>query len=449
MIRRHLPLRQLSPAGDGWQYWVGYYDIAPWSPDSTKLLCHRARFADRFPDPGEPCEVGFLDLTASSPAFTALGESLAWNWQQGAMLRWFDERNLIFNDRADRAPAGPIVARIVDTHGSKQRTLPGPALALAPDRSAALSLSMGRINAVRFEYGYPGDIDANPGIAAPEDDGVFRIDLNTGERTLIVPLSKLALGLGDREPFAYANHLMYNRSGTRFCFVHRYERADGITQTRLFTANATDGSDLRLLMTGMVSHYDWRDDATILAWAGFRKLLGGTPDADANAGPSAGARAMTAARRTLKPIYYALGKPRFLMNKIVKDAYMLIPDEDGADARGSITKWAQGELICDGHCSFNRGGDEPGRWVVTDGYPDRGRQPLFLWDDREGVGYEVARPAAPAHLENETRVDLHPRLSADASRICIDSAHEGDRRIYEIDATPITRANGPARRAAS
>jgi hypothetical protein len=448
MIRRHCPIRPLSPAGDGWQYWVGYYDIQPWSPAGDKLLCHRATFADRFPGVGETCEVGYLDLTAQSAdgthPFVRLADTLAWNWQQGAMLRWWEhdaEPALIFNGRADHDPRGEIRARVVSIDGAERRTVPGPVLALSPDRRWGLSLTMGRINSVRFEYGYAGERDPNPDDPAPDNDGVFRVDMQSGERTLIVPLSDLCITPTSEdvpnapaEPFGYVNHIMFNRSGSRFCFVHRYERDDGIVQTRLFTSDI-HGRDVRQLMSGMVSHYDWRDDATILAWAGFRKLLGGSAS-----GPRRGpkAAAMTLARRTLKPVYYALGKPRFLMNRIVKDRYMLIPDEAGAGERGRTVDWASGELTCDGHCTYNRGGPNPNRFVVTDGYPDRGKQPLFLWDDSEDVGYEVGRYSCPARFDRETRVDLHPRFSRDARRLCIDSARDGDRRIYEVDVSSIT-----------
>ncbi len=448
MIRKSCPIRALSPAGDGWQYWVGYYDLQPWSADGAKLLCHRARFADRFPGVGETCEVGYLDLTREVAAggghpFVRVAETRAWNWQQGAMLRWWDEsgeETLLFNDREAGRDA-ELVARVVGLDGVERRRVAGPVLAVAADGRWGLSLSMGRVNSVRFEYGYAGEADAFAAEPAPSGDGVFRVDMHTGERRLIVPLSSLRVTPAERgnadEPFGYVNHLMFNRSGGRFCFVHRYERTDGIVQTRLFTSDM-DGEDVRLLMSGMVSHYDWRDDETILAWAGFRKLLGDGGSAGGGGGAGLGARAMVAARRTLKPIYYALGKPRFLMSRIVKDSYMLIPDVAGAAERGLVREWAAGELTCDGHCTFNRGGAAPGRFVVTDGYPDRGKQPLFVCDVQAGAGYEVGRYESPARFDREVRVDLHPRFSRDGRRVCIDSAQENVRRVYEVDVSSIT-----------
>ena len=430
MIRRHCPIRKVSP-DDGWHYWFGYYDKCPWSADGTKLLAHRARFCDRFPAPDEPAEVGWIDAERGS--FEAIGLAHAWNWQQGAQLQWIIDaghERVLYNDIADNRP----VARIVEPSGAEVRIVPWPVYAVSPDARNAATLDFGRLTRLRREYGLPAVHDANPRDPAPETDGVWRLDLRTGERTLLASIAAVRdhrhNPMGDRAHH-YVNHLMFNRSGSRLCFLHRFDRQDGILRSRLFTVG-TDGSGLRLLMEGMVSHYDWRDDSTLLAWAGRRALLGG-----GTRGPRGAA--MNAARRTLKPVYYALGKPRFLMSRIVRDSYLLIPDEEIATTQ----PFARAELTCDGHCTFNRGGPEPGRWVVTDGYPDlRSRQPLFLWDCRHNTGYEIGRYPTPRELDGETRADLHPRFNHDATLVCIDSAMDGRRGMYVVDCGELVGIGG-------
>ena len=74
-----------------------------------------------------------------------------------------------------------------------------------------------------------------------------------------------------------------------------------------------------------------------------------------------------------KPIYYALGKPRILMQKIVGDSYFIIDD---APAQTSV-EVAKGILTSDGHCTVSPDGE----WILTDGYTDsKNRLPLFLWN---------------------------------------------------------------------
>lgn len=415
MIEHPCPIRKVSP-DDGWHYWFGYYDKCPWSPDGTRLLAHRARFCDRFPSPDEAAEVGWIEGWDGDWArFERIGETTLWNWQQGAMLRWRGEAAAFNGDGgelvyAEHAPSG-----------------------------AAVTLDFGRLSRLRPEYGYPALRDPHPDEPAPADDGVYRIE--GGGKRLIVSIDRLdriTAADSDRagaELHQHVNHLMFNPSGARFCFMHRFVREDGILHSRLFTSDL-EGEDVRLLFEGFVSHYDWRDDETILAWAGKRSLLGG-----ASSKKTPAQRALTLARRGLKPVYYAMGKPRFLMNRIMKDSYLLIRDVDlrSPDAP-EPEAFAKGELTTDGHCTFNRGGDEPGRWVLTDGYPDmKSRQPLFLWDCQQDKGREIGRYFTPRELDGEIRVDLHPRFNRDATLVCIDSAMDGKRGMYVVDVSELTQ----------
>lgn len=449
---------------DGWHYWFGYYDKCPWSSDGQRLLAHRARFCDRFPSgqPGSPpdqsegraysseiAEVGYIEgWDTDSPGFITLAVTRAWNWQQGAMLSWTIDHlgapAIRFNDRREGVP----ISRTVRIDGSESDSLganhlsgraPTPAVyAVHEPTGRALTLCFARLSRLRPEYGYPGLVDPRSADPSPADDGIYRIERD-GLR-LLISIDQLDRFTGDGSARAggtlhqHVNHIMFNPSGTRFCFMHRFERQDGILHSRLFTSDI-EGRDVRLLFEGMCSHYDWRDDHTILAWAGRRSLLG-----SAGAQKNPARHIMTLARRGLKPVYYALGKPRILMNKIMKDSYLLISDVDvrNRDAPAPLA-FARGELTCDGHCTFNRGGSEPGRWVLTDGYPDlKSRQPLFLWDCRENIGYEIGRFPTPRHLDGPIRVDLHPRFNLDATLVCIDSAMEGERAMYVVDVRAIT-----------
>lgn len=451
MRRAACPIACVSPGEDpdslgDWHYFFGYYDKCPWDASGTRMLAHRAGFVDRFPAPADVCEVGVLD--PSRRAFVPLASTRAWNWQQGAQLQWVkwlgdagDER-VVFNTRRDD---DHLETTVVRADGRGAITLSHPTYTVSPDGRTMLTLAYERLSHCRPEYGYAGLIDPHQTNGAPRHSGVWRVDLATDRSEQLVSIGELAghrpnpMGEGRVH---HVNHLMFNPSGTRFCFMHRFERADGITHSRLFTLG-TDGSGLRLLFEGLVSHYDWVDDRTILAWAGRRKILGG-----GGASGGGGKRSvkgavvggvMNAARRTLKPAYYAMGKPRWMMSRIVGDSYMMIPDAEGAEA----SVFARGDLATDGHCTVARSGAGAGRFVLTDGYPDmRSRQPLFVYDMREGVGYEIGRFSTPRELDGPTRVDLHPRFDRSGTRVCIDSAMDGRRRMYVVDVSSIVGGVG-------
>jgi hypothetical protein len=247
----------------------------------------------------------------------------------------------------------------------------------------------------------------------------------TGDARLILDIERVA----HFEPPEFSrgrahwvNHLMFNPSGERFCFLHRFWREDGNMHTRLFTARSDDGSDLRLVFEGMISHFDWIDDQTLLAWAGQRKLL--APGASGKKG------VRHHVLRSLKPIYYAMGKPRWLMSKVVGDSYMLLHD----DGRGH-ERFARGVLTSDGHCTLS--GD--GEWMLTDGYTDRlHRLPLYLLRMDSGKAVRIGRFRTPQKLSGPIRCDLHPRFRDDAKSVCIDSAMGGKRKVYLVDVSGVT-----------
>lgn len=429
MKRVDCPIRCVTPRDDARHYFFGYYDKCPWSPldGDARMLAHRAEFVDRVPGPDDVVELGFLvDIDSESPRFESFASTTAWNWQQGAQLRWLADGRVMHNDRRD----GRLISVIRSAEGAELGTLDWPMYAVSADGRTGVTCSFARLYDCRMDYGVAGLSDPNADVPAPDDDGVHRVDLATGRRTLLASVAEAMrtspnpMGVGRKH---WVNHLMFNPSGDRLCFLHRFDRADGIMHTRLLTVGI-DGGDLRLLFEGLVSHFDWRDDRTILAWAGRRKLLGSGGGGRANP-------LMTLARRTLKPIYYALGKPRILMQKIVGDAYHLIPDASDEPA----TTLARGVLTCDGHCTFS----PDRRWILTDGYPDqRGRQPLFLWDVQADEGREIGRYSTPASLDGPIRVDLHPRFDRRGGRVCIDSAMDGTRRMYVVDVSSLAGAGG-------
>jgi hypothetical protein len=412
----HCPIQRLSPL-DGGHYFFGYYDKCPWSPDQKLLLAHRATFAERLPGPDDHAHVGLIDEHA---AFTPLDSTSAWNWQQGAQLAWIPRSSrIIFNIRPE---PNRLAARILDHHGRRLADLDHPVAALSPDGVTAASLTFARLTACRPEYGYAGLTHPSVHHPAPDDDGLYRLDLRTGTRHLLVSIRQLVehqpTPLASPTTVHHLNHPLFNRDGSRLCFLQRFLRDDGIQHSRLFTIGV-DGSDLRLLFEGFVSHYDWLDDHTLVAWAGRRKLL------------DAGPRPLTRlARRALKPLYHALGKPRLLMSRVLKDSYLLIPDQH----HPRTTPLALGHLTVDGHCSVS----PDGTWLLTDGYPARGHQPLFLWNLRDSLGYRVGLYPCPARFDGPLRADLHPRFSRDARTVCIDSAMDGSRAIYAVDVSSLT-----------
>lgn len=373
----------------GAHHFFGYYDKFPWDVTSRYHLVQRVGFMDRMPEPDDRAAVGMVD-TADGNRFIPLDETTAWCWQQGTMLQWLGsapDREIVYNIRED----GAFKARVRDVQTGRARTLPRPVYALTADGARAGTLSFSRVHDVRPGYGYCGLRDPNFDVMAPEDDGVWVMDMRSGEARLIVSLAALA---AIRPPASFAGakhrvkHFCWNPAGTRLLFLHRW--ADPVKiwpwGTRMFTVNP-DGSDLFLVHDSeMTSHFDWRDNDHILAWTRWN------------------------------------GQRHFHLFRDMTDSVEIV----GAEV-----------MNVDGHCSYS----PDRRWILNDTYPE-GDPPcrvLYLYRVADGRRFDLGRflTQDPNKIYGPIRCDLHPRWSRDGRQVSFDSVHEGARQVYVMDVSAV------------
>jgi len=363
-------------------HFFGYYDKTTWDATGRYLLALETAFMDRPPTPDDAAVVGIVDLQQGN-TYIPLDETLAWNWQQGTMLQWLPtapDRLVVYNRReADR-----FVAIIRDVHTGETRRLPRPIYAVSRDGRQAVTPNFSRLARTRPGYGYVGVPDPWADDPAPADDGIYRMDLETGESRLIISVAQIA-DLGHDETMDDAehwfNHLQFCTDDSRFVFLHRWRRrGEKAWLTRMFTARP-DGSEVYCLNDHeMTSHFDWRDANHMLAWA---------------------------TRHGRGDHYYVF-----------------------ADQAREVEVMGAEVLTTDGHCSYS----PDGRWVLTDTYPDaEHRRQLLLCRPEDGLRVDLARFYAPPELEGEIRCDLHPRWNRDGTQVSLDSAHEGTRQVYVVD----------------
>jgi len=369
-------------------HFFGYYDKTPWDQTGRYLLANEIDFVGRQPKPAEELTVGMVDLE-DGDRFIPLGKTAAWCWQQGTMLQWLGsaEREVMFNSITEKEPS----ATILNVHSGKSRTLPRPIYALSADGKQAVSLDFARLHRLRPGYGYASYNERYADEPAPEKLGIWWMDPTTGKNNLVVTLKQLAAFKPDdrfRGAQHWVNHLLFNPSGTRFVFLHRWKKPDAAAwQTRMLTARP-DGGDLRIAFDdGMVSHFDWKDDSTILAWARTKK--------DGN---------------------------KFNTVDVLSGETKVV----GADV-----------LTQDGHCSYS-----PDRkWVLNDTYPDKGRlQWLMLFKVATGRRYDLNQFPSPKLFTGPWRCDLHPRWNRDGTMVCIDSSHDPERQVYVLDVSEVVKS---------
>lgn len=365
-------------------HFFGYYDKHQWDVTNRYLLTHETDFINRSPRPDDRIPICVID--SENQQLNYVSSTTAWCWQQGSMLQWLPqtENLIIHNDRVgDR-----FVGVIIDVRTGQRRILPRPIYTVSNDGKKALSLNFSRLADTRPGYGYNGLVDLWKHDLSPEDDGIYLMDLETGDHRLIISIANLVKNspLESMEGAKHwVNHLLFNPSDERFIFLHRWEARDG-RKSRLYTA-APDGSDLFYSDLTGASHFIWKNNTHILIW-GSTEEYGG--------------------------------------------AFYLI--EDGTDKKEIIAK---GILTQDGHCTFS----PDGRWILTDQYPDDDyMRSLFLYNVENNICYEFgAFYSPPGFREGELRCDLHPRWNRDGSYISIDSVHEGERQIYLFNLSDIIK----------
>lgn len=403
---------------DSHSHFFGYYDRTPFDRSGNRLLAHRVPFDGRQVTAEDSAEVGYWEIETAN--FVPLGETRAFNWQQGSMLQWLPpdfDREVIYNDRGDDG----FRSVIVDTETGEETVLPAPIYAVHPSGEYALTVNFERLVFCRPGYSYRGVRRDKWDVPLHDEDGIFRVDLDTGATERVLGTREVC-EVDWRPTFAehdnWLEHMLWNPSGTRFAFLHRWKAPDGGFRTRLFTANP-DGSDLFMFPdTEVYSHLDWRDDGRFTVWA--RK-------------PSSYQKTESLVRNTpvlnsvVRPVYDFL-RDRLgdsPMDRVVPSSSYLQYDDKSED----FDVLAPDVLTRDGHFSWTT----DGRWLLTDTYPDdEGYQHLLLYDDRAGELHEIGRFFATSG-RTAYKCDLHPRWDCDEDRIVVDTDHDGRRKMVVIN----------------
>jgi hypothetical protein len=374
-------------------HWRGYYDKLLFDPTNRFVLANQVDFEHRSPRAEDVLRVGMIDLE-DGDRWIELGTSRAWNWQQGCMLQWMpgSQSEVIWNDRE----GGQFVCHILEVTSGRKRTLPCPFYCLSPDGRWGFAPDFRRLNDTRPGYGYPGFADPNAAVLAPDNAGLWKIDMRTGREELLISLADAAripypggFSTGAKHWF---NHLLCNTDGSRLLFLHRWrgdKEGKGFS-TRMFTTRP-DGKDQFILDPhGKTSHFVWRDPRHVMAWAWH---------------PSHG--------------------ERFYLYR------------DGTE---QVEVVGREVMTTNGHNTFVPGTGDA--WVLSDTYPDRQRyQRPYLYHIPTSRRMALGQFFSPSEYQGEWRCDLHPSTSRDGRFATMDTPHSGNgRQVYLMDIGKLIQA---------
>lgn len=387
--------------------------------DGTRLLAHRVTFDGRPITAADATEVGFFDLPAGT--WHSIGISKAFNWQQGALLQWLGPhpRSLvIYNDRIE----DKFVARIVQIDQANRRDLPQAIYSVHPSGKYALTVRFERHYFCRA-YHYEGIADQRWNVPIHDEDGIIKVDLESGAATLIVRTVDIAKLHPPQTPPGtkhWLEHILWNPSGSRFAFLHRFG-TDSEFHTRVCTSDA-NGTNIQIVIDtadAEYSHMAWRDEVTFVV---FRKRV--RPVGKIYSQMSRSKRPLLSA---IIGAYHKLRRKAPLLSltrSAVETGYALF--EDG---KSSFSWLAPSLLTTDGHPGWSR----DGRFMITDTYNDTaGFRHLLLFDSVQNKTHWLGSFYSP-YNDSSFRCDLHPRFGSSERYVVIDSAHSGRRQIMVLE----------------
>lgn len=421
----------------------GFHDLLITNGAGDKYLSLEVDTMNRPPLPGELFGVGYV----KDGLYVRIGETTALNYPQGARQQWVGETELFtVNNRVDDVWGTDLydasTNKLVDRFEATTHML-------SQDGRYAYGLDYARLFRLGG-YGYSGIADKGVNEAIPNDSGITKMDIQSKKVELLVSVRQVAkcgnatLGVSHH----YLTHLCLNPSCTRVAFLHRYFMADGGMMTRLMSVG-TDGTGLRCLAQGFLSHFDWKDDQTIYIFGRANSSLDTLRNTPLLSNPLMSGP-MKMAKRVAK---FVLRRGSSGGNANVGKSFMMITDAE----QPVITPFAQGLITEDGHPMTNPINNN---WCINDTYPDKnGIRTLmlynFLTNERIDLGTFKMLMDKPDMTLAETyftgvdpkilncisqeelsftrsglHCDLHPRWSRDGQLAIFDSIHEGTRQIY-------------------
>ena len=173
--------KRITP--DNGHYFFGYYDRNPWNPSQTLHLAMKIPQMNRLPQPGELAEIGTVTVDGG---YVPLTTTRAWCHQQGCMelfLKHTKNDTFIYNDFDLKDKK--LVANIFEIGKGVIGRYERPIYAMSPDGHWGVSLNFGRIPRRGYSYA-DAPIPLTQPIPDLDDDGLFLIDLYTGESKLLV-----------------------------------------------------------------------------------------------------------------------------------------------------------------------------------------------------------------------------------------------------------------------
>jgi len=352
----------------------GYYNISPWNilGDLTFIVLNDRHL---LPSRKNIAQIYIKRHNNINPEI--VGSTNAWNWQQGCMLQWFSNNQVIYNDYNKKT--NKLVSVILNIDNKAKEYIPFPIYSLSKNRKFALSLYFDRLTKLRPDYGYIYQKEVQ--LKSDNEDGLVYIDIEKKEFFLLKSIHEIYSFNKNRSmnnALHKINHIELDPTDSKALFLHRWF-SNGTKFTRLMTIDILSKELSVIHGDKMVSHCCWLSSYEILSFC----------------------------------FYPGFGNRYVIFNIKTGDHIILdkLPHVDGHPSKSPTSEW-----------------------IVTDKYPDKQRMSsLYIYNLITKELILIGKFYQPPYFVKTNRIDLHPKWSPDGSKIAFESGHSGRRNLYYID----------------
>ncbi|HRI87529.1 MAG TPA: hypothetical protein PLJ47_02825 [Candidatus Hydrogenedentes bacterium] len=270
--------------------YIGHVRTIPWNASGRYILALRIDSIDRMPGASDAAEILLLDTQDAYRAIQ-LTKTRAWNPQQGTMFYWNPaaaETQFFFNDR------DPQTGKLFTVLYGISEGLPGRRLkefrfddrpiansGVAQNGGFYMAINYGRLARLRPVTGYQDAFDWTAGVSHPTDDGIFRVDVATGEQHLSVSYAALADRIRPIRPDVddiplFINHTLCSRDDSLvYAFVRGgwHKPTEGVPRINVPITMRPDGSELTIHKQFIGGHPEWLDGSRLIGNVNKRQTI--------------------------------------------------------------------------------------------------------------------------------------------------------------------------------
>lgn len=264
--------------------YIGQCRTIPWNENGRYILGLEVERIDKMPEPKDAARIFIID-TKKKNKLIYLDKTNAWNHQQGTMFFWNPnaaKTQFFFNDRD--VETGKVYTVLYDIPKKKRikeyryNDIAVGNGGVAWDGSFFMALNYGRLARLRLVTGYPGALDWSKKDVAPVNDGIFKVDIESGKKELLVSYRQMEDEIKKHNKDfnntgLFINHTLLNRDANRLYFFAREGWVKGGNKTNVAFSVHLDGSNLQMHKQHIGGHPEWDEGTVMIGREGKKQIL--------------------------------------------------------------------------------------------------------------------------------------------------------------------------------